>query len=97
MVPTVGFPELHEEIALFELGAYDDPGGPQHVEEESIGWQARRGPDEQEHAQVEECAMAKAHGGPKSRKYAKRTSEPPPVPTVRNRAVVRTFSLKDNG
>ena len=34
---TVRFSELDEQIALFELGAYDDPRGPKHVEEELIG------------------------------------------------------------
>jgi len=52
LVPTVAFSEVDEKIALFELGAYDDPRGAEHVEEEPISRQARGGPDEQEHEQV---------------------------------------------
>jgi len=56
LVPTVAFSEVDEKIALFELGAYDDPRGAEHVEEEPISRQARGGPDEQEHEQVEGMA-----------------------------------------
>ena len=62
LVPTVRFSELDEQIPLFQPGPYDDPRGPKHVEEKSIGCQARSGPDEEEHAQVE--GMANVTIGP---------------------------------
>ena len=43
----------YEEIALFELGADNDPCGPKHVEEELVGREAGSRPDEQQHEQVE--------------------------------------------
>ena len=53
LVLPVGVSENGEKVALLEPSANDDPRGPQYVEQEPIGGEARSGPDEHEHEQVE--------------------------------------------
>jgi hypothetical protein len=52
LVLPVRLPEIGEKVAFFEPSTNDDPCGPQQVEEESVGREARGGPDKDEHEQI---------------------------------------------